>query len=164
LFGIVWITGCTWLPTVHVLPCSNLAMKGNNGTNRILYHDITVQQPQNLTHNSSDHITRFQLSHVQVLWSWHHCLCIWALLSVIRGLAIATLAWMLDLWGSHQTVFVETGSSRWIFHSAVTCAAVVVWFCKQSFSLYNNIFLSMLTFAYSSSSLMLSSHDSYMPS
>jgi hypothetical protein len=28
---------------VHVLPCSNLAMKGNNGTNRILYHDIAAQ-------------------------------------------------------------------------------------------------------------------------
>jgi hypothetical protein len=23
----------------HMLPCNNLAMKGNNGTNRILYHD-----------------------------------------------------------------------------------------------------------------------------
>jgi hypothetical protein len=27
---------------VHVLPYSNSAMKGKNGTNRILYHDITT--------------------------------------------------------------------------------------------------------------------------
>jgi hypothetical protein len=28
---------------VHVIPCSNSAMKGNNGTNRILYHDIAAR-------------------------------------------------------------------------------------------------------------------------
>jgi hypothetical protein len=28
---------------VHILPFSNSAMKGNNGTNRVLYHDIAVQ-------------------------------------------------------------------------------------------------------------------------
>jgi hypothetical protein len=28
---------------VHVLPCSNSTMKGNNGTNRMLYHDIAAQ-------------------------------------------------------------------------------------------------------------------------
>jgi hypothetical protein len=28
---------------VHVLPCSNSAMKDNNGTNRILYHDTAAQ-------------------------------------------------------------------------------------------------------------------------
>jgi hypothetical protein len=28
---------------VHVLPCSNSAMKGNNGTKRIPYHDIAGQ-------------------------------------------------------------------------------------------------------------------------
>jgi hypothetical protein len=28
---------------VHVLPCGNTAMKGNNGTNRILYHDTAAQ-------------------------------------------------------------------------------------------------------------------------
>jgi hypothetical protein len=27
----------------YVLPCSNSAMNGNNGNNRILYHDIAVQ-------------------------------------------------------------------------------------------------------------------------
>jgi hypothetical protein len=31
---------------------------------------------------------------------------------------------MLDLWSSHWTVFVEIGPSRWIFSSAVTCAAI----------------------------------------
>jgi hypothetical protein len=45
----VWIMGCTWLPKpAHILPCSNLAMKCNNGTNRILYHNIaakTITEP-----------------------------------------------------------------------------------------------------------------------
>jgi hypothetical protein len=33
---------------IHVLPCSNLAMMADNGTNRILYHDIvarTITEP-----------------------------------------------------------------------------------------------------------------------
>jgi hypothetical protein len=45
-------------------------------------------------------LARFQLSDVHVLWPWHHCLSIWALPSVIRGLAIAALPWILDLWSS----------------------------------------------------------------
>jgi hypothetical protein len=40
----VWIMGCTWLPNLsHVLSCSNSVIKGNNETNRILYHDIAAQ-------------------------------------------------------------------------------------------------------------------------
>jgi hypothetical protein len=35
---------------------------------------------------------------------------------------------MLHLWSSRRTAFVETGSLRWIFSSAVTCAAVILWF------------------------------------
>jgi hypothetical protein len=45
-----------------------------------------------------------------------------------RGLAIAALPWMLDLWSLCWTVFMETGSSRLIFSFADTCAAVVLWF------------------------------------
>jgi hypothetical protein len=70
------------------------------------------------------------LSDVQVLWSWHHRLRIWALLSVIRGAAIAALRWMLDLWSSRRTVFGETGSSRWIFSSAAFhqgCSSSVIF-------------------------------------
>jgi hypothetical protein len=59
------------------------------------------------------------LSDVQVLWSWQQRLHIWALLSVFRGLAIAALSWMLKLWSSHRTAFVETWSSTWIIISAV---------------------------------------------
>jgi hypothetical protein len=66
----------------------------------------------------------FQLCGVPVLWSWHHRLHIWALLSVIGGLAVTALLWMLDLWRSRQTVFVERWSSRWMFSFAVTCTAV----------------------------------------
>jgi hypothetical protein len=53
---------------------------------------------------------------------------IWALLSVIWGSAVGTVLWTLDLWSSRWTVFVETWSPRWIFNSAVTCAAIVLWF------------------------------------
>jgi hypothetical protein len=81
--------------------------------------------------------TRFRLSDVQVLWSCHCHLCISALLPVIRNLAVAALPWMLDLWNSRRTVFVETTSSRLMFSSVVTCATVVVWFSKQSFSIYD---------------------------
>jgi hypothetical protein len=38
------ITSGSWdAPDYPVLPCSNSAMKGNNGTNRKLYHDTTAQ-------------------------------------------------------------------------------------------------------------------------
>jgi hypothetical protein len=38
LFGKnIWIIRCTFTRPVHLLPCGNLAMKGNNGTNKILY-------------------------------------------------------------------------------------------------------------------------------
>ena len=40
----------------------------------------------------------------------------------------SVLQWMLEFWSSHQTIFVERGSSRWILSSAVTSAAVVLWF------------------------------------
>jgi hypothetical protein len=71
----------------------------------------------------------FQLSDVHVLWSWRRPLRIWALLSVIRGLEIAALLWMFDLWSSRRTVFVETGSSRWIFSSTAVrlCCSTVIF-------------------------------------
>jgi hypothetical protein len=34
----LWIMGCTWQQSLHVLPYSNSAMKGNNGTKRIPRH------------------------------------------------------------------------------------------------------------------------------
>jgi hypothetical protein len=76
--------------------------------------------------DSSDHMTpAFPcIFLVQVLWSCHHYLHIWTLLSVIRGLAIAALPWLLDFLCSRRTVFVETGSSRWIFSSAVLSPAL----------------------------------------
>ena len=36
--------------------------------------------------------------------------------------------WMFDLWSSCRTVFVETGSSRWILSSTVPRTIVVLWF------------------------------------
>ena len=77
--------------------------------------------------SSSDHITYFQSSDVQVLWSSHHLFCPLALLSVIRGLEVAAVPWMSDLWSSCWNFFVVTGSSGWILSSAVTLAAVLIW-------------------------------------
>jgi hypothetical protein len=55
--------------------------------------------------DSSDHITPA----FPVVWC--PCLRIWTLLSVIRGLVIAALPWMLDLWSSRWTGYVGTRSS-----------------------------------------------------
>jgi hypothetical protein len=103
----------------------------------------------------------FQLSDVQVLWSWHHRLRIWALL-VIKGSAIAALRWMLDLWSSSERVSVETVlkmNAQFCCHLCCSSSD----FSKQSSSMYDDLFLSMLFLAHCSSSLMLSSHDSCMP-
>jgi hypothetical protein len=45
------------------------------------------------------------------------------------------------------------------FCCPVTCATVVVYFSKQSFSMYDNLLLSMIIFVHCSSSLMLPSSD-----
>jgi hypothetical protein len=37
------IMSVSWDTPITQLPCSNSAMKGNNGTNRILYHDTAAQ-------------------------------------------------------------------------------------------------------------------------
>jgi hypothetical protein len=167
-------------------PCSNSVMMGNNGTNRILYHDIAAQtitesppcftgEPgipdfrlpwvfskrkkkklpgvgNSMKDDSSNNITRV----FRVVWcpgsvvvtpSFTH-------LSVVRGLAIAGLPWMLDLWSSSQ---VETGSSEGIFDSAAVNPCWSSSFIKSS--VYNDLFLSMSIFPHCPSSLM-SSHDS----
>jgi hypothetical protein len=50
---------------------------------------------------------------------------------------------MLDLWSSRRTDFVETGSSKWIFSSAVTYVEVVVWFFEKKILLNVRWFLSV---------------------
>ena len=62
------------------------------------------------------------------MWSSRHLFCLLALFSVIRGLAIASLPRMFDLWCSCRTVCIETRWSRWMLSSAATFAAVVRWF------------------------------------
>jgi hypothetical protein len=59
-------------------------------------------------------------------------------------------------WSSSWTVFVEIGSSRRIFSSVATYAAVV-WF----FETILNVRQSLPIFVHCSSSLMLSSHEWY---
>ena len=58
--------------------------------------------------DTSDHIMYFQSSDGQISWSSHCLFHLLGLFSVIRGLAIAALPWILDLWSFCQTVFVET--------------------------------------------------------
>jgi hypothetical protein len=71
---------------------------------------------------------RFQLSNIQVLWSLHHCLRIWVLVSVIRGLAVAALPWMLNLWSSRRTVFVEIGhQDEYLPTVLLSPHAIVLW-------------------------------------
>jgi hypothetical protein len=61
----------------------------------------------NVKDDSSDHITYFWSSNVQVLWSSHHLFCFLLFFSVIRGLTIAAVPWMIDLCNSRWIVFVE---------------------------------------------------------
>ena len=75
--------------------------------------------------DSSDYIMYLQSPDIQILWSSTHPFHILALFLVIRGLAIAALPWMLDLWSARWT-----GSSKLILSSAVTCAAVLLWFLE----------------------------------
>jgi hypothetical protein len=124
---------------VHMSPCSNLAMKGNIGTNRIpryfcpnhhrtspmlhcwnqascfvgflgvLQMYAVLNLGKIMKDNLSDHIMHvFSV----VWWLLHHHLCIWALLSVIRGLAIVALLWMLDIWSSYWTFFCRNSIFR----------------------------------------------------
>jgi hypothetical protein len=54
---------------------------------------------------------------------------------------------MLDLSSKRLAVFVETGSSKWIFVSAFTCAAVVVYFFKKNPSEYTMISFGQCRFS-----------------
>jgi len=85
----------------------------------------------------------FPIIRCQALWSTHHLLHFLALFSVVRGSTIAALPWMLVLWSSCHPVFVET-ASRWIIISAVTFAAVLVWFIDTIlFNVWQSISLSL---------------------
>jgi len=70
----------------------------------------------------------FQSSDIWVLWPSCHHFCLLAFFS-----NIATLPWMLVMWSSYHTIFVETGSSKWTLNSAVTFDAVVLWFWYSPF-------------------------------
>jgi hypothetical protein len=115
-FGNVWIMGCTWLPNLSTYSLAVIQpWKVIMGPTEYCTTILVPKPSQNLLHVSllepgflgcsqdvnsswcgegcegqliwpSSHMC-FQLSDVQVLWLWHHHLCIWALLSVIRGSA-----------------------------------------------------------------------------
>jgi hypothetical protein len=78
---------------------------------------------------------RFQLCDVQVLWSWHHRLPIWTFLSVIRGLAVAAVPWMLTLWGSRgQFLWKQSLRDEYsVLLSCHLCCSSSVIFRKNSF-------------------------------
>ena len=109
--------------------CSTVGTKhsGQQASLGIL-HTQTWPYMENMD-DSCDHTTYFQSPDIHVLWSLHHLCNLSVLFSVIGGLAIIALLWMLDLWSS-WTVFVGTAffTSRWISSSAVTYAALVLCF------------------------------------
>ena len=72
---------------------------------------------------TSDHITYFQASDGQVLWSSHHLFHLLVQFSVNRGSAIAALPRILDLWSACQTVFVET-----VFKINIEFCCHLLWF------------------------------------
>jgi hypothetical protein len=82
---------------------------------------------------------------------------------IIRGLAITTLPWMLELWSSPRIVFVEPRWILLILSSAATFAAAVPWFTdKILFNVWHYVPLS-LVFGHHSS-LLMSHHDLCIPS
>jgi hypothetical protein len=100
--------------------------------------------------------SRFQLSDLQVLWSWQHRLRIWALLSVIRDLAFAARRWISE---THIGEFLWKQGLQDEY--LIFLSPVLRKFCPV-LSMYGNLFLSMLIFTHCSSTLMFSSHGSCM--
>jgi hypothetical protein len=88
--------------------------------------------------DTSDHITYFWSSNAQVLWSTHYLFCLLVFFLVMRGLTIAAVPWMMDLWSSHWTAFVgmvckmnnkfccypRCSSSMIIRHNPLQCTAI----------------------------------------
>jgi hypothetical protein len=61
---------------------------------------------------------------------WMGALSSWKTASLFRGLGIAALPWMLDLWSSRRSVFVETGSSQILniqFCCHLCCGSCVIF-------------------------------------
>jgi hypothetical protein len=85
-----------------------------------------TEQCKRMTHLTISHAL-LHLSDVHVLWLRHYCVHIWALLSVIRGLAIAALAFMLDLWNIRHFLWKQADQDEYSVLLSVTCAAVL-WF------------------------------------
>ena len=142
----------TW--RVHVVTGSNSTTQSNYGTSRIpkycfsdrhrsafVFHSwnqafrilgFLGDGGNNVKDDSSDHITYFQSSHVQIVWSSHHFFRLLSLLSVKRiyQLQLYRGCWICEaLFG----LFCGTGSSEWILSSAVTYDAVVLWFLDTIF-------------------------------
>ena len=134
---------------VEVFTGSNLTLQSKNRTSTIL--DTAAQIIKIWLHVSQlepgiqDERLPWVMCKHELAWCWEHhdgwltwphyvfpiirwpLFHLLSLFSVIRCLAISALPWMLDLWCSHQTVFVET-FLKWILSSAVTSAAVLLWF------------------------------------
>jgi hypothetical protein len=136
---------------VHIIPCSVSAMNSNNGTNRIpRYCCPNHHKTSPMFHcwnqalwtvgflGCSPNINSFWCrEHHEgcITWSYHTFPDVWcpdfmvvtssfthpSIIFSDLILAIAALPWMLDVWSSRWTVFVETGSSR------ISSAAVVLW-------------------------------------
>jgi hypothetical protein len=134
----VWIMGCTWLPNLSTYSLAvirpwRVIMGPQNTVPQYCCLKHHKTSPVFHCWNQAFRIVGFlgcssnvnsswcrkqregrliwsvQLSDVQVLWSWHHRLRIWALLSVVRGLAFAALPWIVGFVKLTSDSFVETG-------------------------------------------------------
>jgi len=109
--------------------------------------------------NSSDHITYLQSSDVQILSSSHHLFRRLTLFSVIRGLAMAALPWMLDVWSSRRIVFVETVFKMGLEFCCHLCCSSAVMFRHSPLQYTAIPFTQLSLFRHRSSQLKMSSHD-----
>jgi hypothetical protein len=105
---------------------------------------------------------RFKLSDVQVLRSWHHRLRIWTVLfsnqtssNCSPTVDVGFVKVTLDRFCGKRVFSIQ-------FCCHLCCSSCVI-FLKQFFSMYDDLFLSVLLLAHCSYSLMLSSYDLCIP-
>jgi hypothetical protein len=146
---------------VHVLPCSNSVTKGNNGTNRILYHDIaaqTITEPPRVSLLepgipdcklhwvfSNNQISGCREQREGLLMRPHRAFpVVWCpgFMAVTPSFTHLSITFSNRRFSNcgptgdvgFVRVFMETGSSRWIFNSCVTfyCGTVNLVYNKRS--------------------------------
>jgi hypothetical protein len=190
---------------VHVLPCSNSAMKGNNVNNRILCYNISAQTIRELlpclTFGTEPGIPDCMLTWVfskcklflmqGTVWRTTHLTIsrerfqlsdVWCPGFMVRGsdtsftrLSVTFISQRFSNCNLIVDVGVVTLTSDSFFffffwncifnmNIRICCCSPVLQcdFSKQFFSMYEDLFPSILIFTHCSSLLIFSSHDSCM--